>query len=363
MAEEFVAADPVFTVDGQRVPDLGRDCLALVVEESTEGLATCVVHVLANAPRQVPNDDVVEYLDGRTLDFGKQLSVSIGPSGNERVVFAGVISAIEVVFDEGDAPHVSVYAEDALMKLRQTRRSATYTRVTDADVVRQVAARHGLTAQADVTGPTYAAVHQVNETDLGFLRDRAARIGAELWAAGTTVHFATRDRRAGPAVTLAQGKDLLTVSLRADLAHQRGTVGVSGFDAQARERIDVVAARSAVTGEIAGGRSGLDVLEQTGGTQTDQCSTLTPVTGAEARAWAEADLRTRARRFVTVVGTTSGVPELSVSARLTLTGVGGPFEGGGYYVTKARHTFARDEGGLRVHFTAERATLTSRGAR
>ncbi|MDX8031390.1 contractile injection system protein, VgrG/Pvc8 family [Lentzea sp. BCCO 10_0856] len=363
MADQFVAADPVFTVDGRRVPDLGRDCLALVVEESTEGLRTCVAHLLANAPRQVPNDDVVEYLDGRTLDFGKQLAVSIGPSGNERVVFAGAISAIEAVFDEGDAPHVSVYAEDALMKLRQTRRSATYTRVSDADIVRRIAARHGLSAQADVTGPTYAVVQQVNETDLGFLRDRAARLGAELWAAGTTLHFATRDRRTGPAVTLAQGKDLLTVSLRADLAHQRGSVGVSGYDAQARERIDVVAGRSAVTGEISGGRSGLDVLEQTGGTHTDQRSTLTPVTGAEARAWAEADLRCRARRFVTVVGTASGVPELSVGARLTLTAVGAPFAGGGYYVTRARHTFARDEGGLRVHFTAERATLTSRGSR
>ena len=90
---------------------------------------------------------------------------------------------------------------------------------------------------------------------------------------------------------------------------------------------------------------------------------LAPLTDAEARAWAEADLRARARRFVTVVGTTAGMPELAVAARLTLAAVGAPFGGDGYYVTRTRHTFARDAGGLRVHFTAERATLNSGGAR
>jgi len=363
MADQFAAADPVFTVDGQRAPDLGRDCLALVVEDSTDGLRTCVLHLAANAPRQLPSDDVVEYLDGRTLDFGKQLAVSLGPPGDERVIFAGAISAIEAVFDQGDAPHVSVYAEDALMKLRQTRRSATYTQVSDADLARRIATRHGLSAQVDLTGPTYVAVQQVNQTDLGFLRDRAARVGAELWAAGNTIHLATRDRRDGPALILAQGKDLLTVALRADLAHQRGTVGVSGFDARARDRVDVTAGRSAIAAEISGGRTGIDVLATAGGTATDQLAMLAPLTDAEARAWAEADLRARARRFVTVVGTTAGMPELAVAARLTLAAVGAPFGGDGYYVTRTRHTFARDAGGLRVHFTAERATLNSGGAR
>ena len=44
--------------------------------------------------------------------------------GEERLVFDGKVSAIEVTFPEGSFPTVSVYAEDALMGLRMTRRSA-----------------------------------------------------------------------------------------------------------------------------------------------------------------------------------------------------------------------------------------------
>ena len=186
------ATDPVFTVGGTRIGDLGRDCLGLTIEEDTTGLRTCSAQFLAIAPRDRVNADVVEYLDGRSVDFGSMLSVSVGPPDNEQIVFAGKVSALEVVFDEGDAPHVVIDAEDGLMGLRMTRRSAVYTQVSDADVAQQIASRHGLGADVDASGPSYDAVLQIDETDLGFLRRRAALVAAEVWIAGATLHFATR---------------------------------------------------------------------------------------------------------------------------------------------------------------------------
>ncbi len=54
------------------------------------------------------------HLDGE-VDFGKSLQVCVGPDEAQRIVFDGVISAIEVVFDNGAPPLVVVLAEDALM--------------------------------------------------------------------------------------------------------------------------------------------------------------------------------------------------------------------------------------------------------
>ena len=64
----------------------------------------------------------------------------------------------------------------------------------------------------------------------------------------------------------------------------------------------------------------------------------------------------RARTFVTVVATTNGTPDMEVGSIATLQRVGAPFEGGGYYVTKVRHTYDLVDG-HRTHFEAERATL------
>lgn len=356
------AADPVFTVSGQRVADLGRDCLALAVEEDTRGLRTCTAEFIANAPREQRNADVVEYLDGRTLDFGSMLSVSVGPPDDEQVVFSGKVSSLAVVFDEGEPPHVTVDAEDALMALRMTRRSAAYAQVSDADLARQIAAQHGLSAEVDADGPTYPAVVQVDESDLGFLRSRAALIGAEIWAAGTALHFATRDKRSGPSITLTPGATMLSAEIRADLAHQRSEVLVSGYDASARQLVDETANTSAVRAEVSGGRIGPDVLDTALQHTPEQWSALVPLTTGEAHSWATAQLLERARRFVTVIGTTVGTPKLSVGTRLRLDAVGGPFEGDGYYVTKVRQRWQRGVGGLRTHFEAERATIGTTGA-
>jgi phage protein D len=357
------AAHPVFTVAGRREPELARDCLRMEVEETTAGLRTLTAHFVASAPRQRPNDDVVEYLDGRPLDFGKQIAVSAGPPGDEQVVFAGTVSALEVAFDEGDVPHVTVFAEDALMALRMTRRSRTYRQVSDADLARQIAAEHGLTADVAADGPTYPILVQGNETDLGFLRTRAGFVAAELWATGTTLHFATRDRRQAPALTLTQGRDLLTVAIRADLAHQRTAVHVSGFDAGRRDRIDATAGGAVVVAEAASGRTGPQVLDSALGARAEQRVRCVPVATAEANGWARASMLTRARRFVTVTGTTAGTPQLSVGSRLTLSRVGALFAGDGYYVSRVRHVFGLAAGGFRTHFEAERPTINAGGSR
>ena len=364
MAEtpSIYAADPVFMVGGNRVPDLARDCLSLTVEEDCRGLRTLSAQFLAVAPRAQANSDVVEYLDGRTLDFGTELSVSIGPPDDEQVIFAGKVSALEVVFDEGQPPHVEVDAEDGLMSLRMTRRSASYSNVSDADLAQQIAGQHGLSAEVDADGPTYTSVLQVDESDLGFLRRRAALIGAELWLAGTTLHFATRTRRRGTAVTLTPGTTLLSAAIRADLAHQRSSVRVSGYDAQARQAIDEGANGDLVLAETSGGRTGPQILDRALGSSDEQWSELVPVTTGEARAWSKAQLLARARRFVTVTGTTIGTPKLGVGSQLTLSAVGGPFEGDGYYVTRVRQRWQRGLGGLRTHFEAERPTVRAGGA-
>jgi phage protein D len=59
---------------------------------------------------------------------------------------------------------------------------------------------------------------------------------------------------------------------------------------------------------------------------------------------------------VSVVGTTRGTPDLVVGSRITLRDVGAPFDGGGYYVTRLRHTVDLVRG-LRTWFEAERATV------
>jgi phage protein D len=352
----YAPAGPVFSVDGERVASLARDCVRLEIDEGLAGLRTLRLHLFATGAGATGPPDRMIYLDGGAVDFGKQLTVSLGPEGGQRTVFDGTVSAIEAVFDGRADPEVVIFAEDVLMRLRMTRRLRTYTDVTDADLASAIADEHGLQSEVDVDGPQYDVVHQLNQSDLAFLRERARLVQAELWADGRTLHMASRPRRAGSELTLVQGNDLMSVRLCADLAHQRSDVVVTGYDASAADVIDERAEADTIEAEISAGRTGPQLVQQALGAATSLRVREAALTGDEARAWAEAEMLRRARRFVTVIGTTRGTPDLVVGSRLTLQEVGAPFEGSGYYVTRVRHTVDLVRG-LRTGFEAERATV------
>jgi phage protein D len=347
---------PTLDVDGSAKPELARDLVYLEVEEATEGLRTCVARFVNVGPRSGAAVEGFLYLDGRTLDFGRRLDVAVGPPGGERRVFQGTVSALEHRYAEGQAHELAVFAEDALMKLRMTRRSTTYAKTTDARIAEDLATEHGLRADCDAPGPTYDVVQQWNQSDLAFLRDRARLIQAELFVEDGTLCFKARGARTATVVTLVAGNTLLRAHVRADLAHQRTRVEVSAYDARARDGIDEEAGPDVVRAEVEAGRSGPDVLQRALGARVFRRHRQAPLTSAEAAAWARAEMLRRARGFVQLDATTSGTPDLVVGSKVELQGMGGPFDGAPYYVTRVCHTYER-RNGLRTHFDAERATV------
>lgn len=253
-------------------------------------------------------------------------------------------------------PHVTVTAEDALMKLRMTRRLKTYEDVTDADIAQAIATEHGLSASTAADGPQYDVVQQWNQSDLAFLRERARLVQAEIWCVDDVLHFKSRPNREATTLTLVQGNHLIAVRLRADLAHQRSKVVVSGYDASTRDTVEEEAGADAIQAEVSGGRTGPSVLDQAMGERVSRRVREAPLLSGEASAWAKAEMLRRCRQFVTVEATTRGTPDMVVGSAVTLERVGDPFTGGSYYVTRVRHTFDL-ENGHRTRFEAERATV------
>lgn len=347
---------PVFTVEGRARGELARDCLRVEIDEGVEGLKTLRVILYPLGSGATGPETRLLYLDGDVVAFGRAIEVALGEPGREWTVFSGVVSAVEASFDELDSPTVAVYAEDALMRLRMTRRTRTYRQASDADIAADLARLHGLRADVDADGPTYDVVQQLAQSDLAFLRERARLVRAELWATPGELHLRSRSRREGTRLTLTRGNELLAVQLRADLAHQRRSVLVSGYDAGRREVIEHEAGPDVIAAEITGGRSGPDLVGAVLGARATHRAREAPLSHAEARAWARAEQLARARRFVTVTGTTRGTPTMTVGSRLDLRRVGAPFSGDGYYVTRVTHVHDNHIG-LRTHFEAERPTL------
>jgi phage protein D len=349
----FYISTPTLKVDGTEKTELAGELHSLFVEETTLGLFRCEATLVNWGTK----DSQVDYLffDRQTLDFGKEFSVEFGPPGSQTQVFKGRITGMEAHYPSAADPRLTVLAEDRFQDLRMERRTRSFADVSDSDVFSQIASQHGLTPQVDVDGPTYRVLTQVNQSDLAFLRERAAAVDAEIWVDDRTLHAQARARRNTNTVELKHGRTLFEFSVLADLSHQRTSVRVSGWDVAGKSALDEEATESVVSAELDGKRSGSSVLSQALAERKERVTSAVPLSQTEARATAEARYRARARRFLTGHGTAEGNASIRVGTTLDLSGLGDLFDGK-YYVRLARHAFDL-ENGYRTTFEVERPGL------
>ena len=340
---------PSFFVGGAEQPALYGGLTRLLIAETTAGLYRCEAQ-FGNWGLKDGKTDFL-YFDRQTLDFGKDFQVKLA----DKPLFDGRIMGLEADFPDGDAPAITVLAEDRFQDLRMTRRTRTFEDVTDADVFNQIAADHGLTPSIDAAGPTHRVVAQVNQSDLAFVRERARAIDAELWLEGRTLNVKTRSARAGAPVVLKRGMELREFKVLADLAQQRTAVSVTGWDVEAKEAIRHEAEESVVASEVGADESGVAILRAAVGERKESLAHTVPLGAQEAQAAAESFFRMSARRFLAGRGVAETKPELRAGAFVDLKELG-PLFSGKYYLTEVRHLFDNAKG-IRTAFRAERAGI------
>ena len=349
----WYSARPVIRLAGADNEALGQGLLALMVVETTEGLYRCEA-TFGNWGAQDDGGDYF-YLDRATLDFGRRLSVQVGEGGTEAEIFEGLITGLEAKYPQAGPPEIVVLAEDRLQDLRMTRRTRSFESVTDSDVIHQIASEHGLHTDVDIDDTAHHVLAQVNQSDLAFVRQLARAADAEVWVAEDTLHAQARGRRETSELTLTYGRKLLAFSVMADLAQQRTSLTVSGWDVTQKESLAHTATESTIQQELQGRSSGSSILQSAFGERAEQIVHRAPITTEEAHAMADAAYRQMARRFLTGQGVCKGDGRLRVGSAVTLQGLGTLFDGG-YYVTEVQHTYNATEG-YRTAFRVERPGL------
>jgi phage protein D len=339
-------ARPAIFVNGQENPPLGGGLIRLLIVENANGLYRC--EATFGNWGNVNNTIDYLYFDRRTLDFGKDFQIKLGGEA----IFDGKITGLEGDFPEGAPPEITVLAEDRFQDLRMTRRTRTFPDASDADVFNQVANDHGLTPSVDVTGPTYKVLAQVNQSDLAFLRERARSIDAELWMEGRTLHAKSRSARNEGTLQMTHGNQLREFSVCADLAMQRTSVCVNGWDVSSKSGLQYEATDAVISSELNGDVSGISVLNSALGARKESLAHTVPLNSQEAQAEAEAFLKMSARRFLVGHGTAETSPSLRVGAYVKLQGLG-PLFSGKYYLAEVAHLFDGMKG-MRTTFRAER---------
>jgi phage protein D len=220
----------------------------------------------------------------------------------------------------------------------------------DSAIAAQVAREAGLRAQVKDTKVTLEFVVQSNQSDWEFLRQRAGRLGWEVYVRDKVLYFQPPGHAAKASARLALGDDVSEFTPRLSSLGQEGEVAVRSWDVKTKQAI-VGAARvgqEAAMGRASGPKAANRAFGKASTGIVDQ-----PVRGkAEADQIALGRLNELALAYVRGSVACAGRPQLQAGMVVDIDGAGQSFSGP-YYVTSVTHRLSQDEG-YRTSFTVER---------
>jgi phage protein D len=291
---------------------------------------------------------------------GSTFELSAGHTSDEAeasgVVFKGEVTGIEPIFQAQGASRVTFRALNALHKLSRGKKSVSYKSVSDQDLVNKICSNNGLTADYDgPTSPTYDHVYQHNQTDLEFIRLRAARVGCEIRVEDNKLSFKKRSQSdSGVKLTIGESGDatLERFAPRLSTANQVSKVEVHGWDPKKKEKI--VGTAEAKKSNL-GDKHGTEIADSKHSNVMLIDTNVAVYSIEEAKAIAESLLKERLMNFIVGDAVAKGNPKLKPGMIITIQCGDKRFEGK-YYLTAVRHRFLHDgpEAGFRTFIKFKR---------
>jgi phage protein D len=322
--------------------DIMRDLLELTVENSLH---------MPDVATLVLNDPRLHWVDDTALTPGKTIEVfatAIAAGSTSKPVFDGEIVEIEPDYDS-TTQKLIVRAFDRLHRLSRGRLVRSFQNVTDSDLAKRIAGEMGLQADVDDTREVHPYLFQNNQTNLEFLRERAAAVGYLLYVLGKKLCFKPVTQGRQP-VELKWGATLSQFRPRLTTIEQVNSIVTRGWDIKNRKEI---------VSEVSSGK-GMPQIGQTkqGGDLSKEAFNITAkvlVSGAPLHNQTGADQTAKAvanrhsERFVEADGSCMGNPDIVAGASVKIESVGKRFSGT-YYVTSASHIYSAKQG-FTTHFS------------
>jgi uncharacterized protein involved in type VI secretion and phage assembly len=354
---------PIIQIDGKDASnEIMEDILQISVEQSLHrpGMFTIMFNNDYFPGRK--QEKIWRHKD--TLQVGKTVKLGFTASTNKSQYFSkenqdyileGEITAIETLFSEQSQAPVIIRGYDISHRMHRGRFSRSFQNITDSDIVKKIAQEVGIKlGTVDASGVAHDYAFQSNQTNMEFLRDRAAKIGFELFVHNGELHF-RKPKPNSEELTLTWLTDLRSFRVRTSSAEQVDEVEVRGWDYSQKRAIVSNKKTAKVITETNSGIGKETHSKFTGKRPNPKMIVVDrPVFNAkEADAIAQALCDELGGQYVAADAKAEGNPKIQPGKVVQLKDM--EQHNGKYYITETRHSFV-----ARV-YTTEFSVRGSRG--
>ncbi len=329
-------------------PELIKDLLQITIEESLHlpAMFTFVVH-----NSHLPTTKREEHEPSRhekVFEIGKKIRLGFVSSTtqdnhftkeDEDFMIEGEITGIEIHFNQKSEAPIIVRGYDISHRLHRGRHNRSFLNETDTDIVKKIAKEVGIKiGRIDPSGQPHEYVFQENQTNMEFLRERAARIGFELFVLGDKLNFCKPQSQ--NSIPLKWLIDISHFSTRITSAEQVSAVEVRSWDYTQKKLITSTANSEKVLTKT-GNKHGSSISTEYNLNNKPPKMTVVdqPVsTAKQAEVMAQALCDELGGEYIYADAKAEGNPKIRPGKVIELEKMSDRFNGT-YYVTETRHFY------------------------
>ncbi|MBE9008719.1 VgrG-related protein [Pseudanabaenaceae cyanobacterium LEGE 13415] len=345
-SQTLYVSKPILNIGGAAASaELLKDVLQISVEESLHlpTMFTLVVHnaYVSASDRSQPWRNEKYFKIGDLIEIGFESSTTEDKEfavSEKDFLMQGEITAIEVNFTNTSAAHLIIRGYDVSHRLHRGRYNRSFLNTTDSDIVRKIAAEVGIAiAQIDDSGAPHEYVFQENQTNMEFLRERAARLGFELFVQDNKLYF--RAPKSTTSLTLDWLIDISSFNVRVTSAEQVSAVEVKSWDYSKKQLIQETAKAEQVVTTIGSGKGSKTSTAFRPGTPKMRIVDQPVFSANEAKKMAQALCNELGGEYIHADAKAEGNPEIRPGRVVAIKGLGNRYSGQ-YYITETRHLYS-----------------------
>jgi phage protein D/phage baseplate assembly protein gpV len=347
-SKSLYLSEPFLKLGGADAPEeLMQDILEIIVDESLHMPSMFIIKV-HNV--YVPASEKSEtWKNEKYFNIGDRISIGFASSTTEDPEFRtsekeqrlieGEITGIEVKFAKTSEAHLVVRGYDASHRLHRGRFNRSFLNSTDSDIVRRIASEARIEiGQVDTSGSPHEYVFQENQTNMEFLRERAARIGFELFVQDDKLYF--REPKSEASLDLDWRTDIISFDVRVTSAEQVSSVEVNSWDYTKKELISETVSKEDLVTETGNG-DGSSISQEFKMKESPKMIVVDqPVNSTkEAKQMAQALCNELSGEFATADAKAEGNPKIRPGKVVALKDMGTRYSGK-YYITETCHRYS-----------------------
>ena len=363
-SQSLYLSELILKLEGEPAPsELMDDVLEVYLEESLHRPAKFTIRIhnayLAASKNSEPWRHQKHFKIGDRISIGFAASTTKDPEFNQEKkewsLFEGEITAIGGDFNSTSESNIVVQGCDISHRFHRGRHNRSFENKTDSDIVKDIADECRIQiGQLDPSDNPHEYVHeyvfQENQTNMEFLRERAARIGFELFVQDNKLYF--RQPKNNGSLQLKWLTNISSFNVRVDSAEQVSSVEVRSWDYSRKQLIS----KTATTEEVVTSINKATTTEQEINTAFDSMGSITSKAfknfqppkmvvvdqpcweDEEAEKMAQAVCNELGGEYVYANAKAEGNPKIRPGKVVELEGMG--LYSGKYYVTETRHIYS-----------------------